>query len=80
MSLLYTIKKKPENVELPKGLLIYTDNDAYIHVSNFAEAKNSVENLHTSFIKHGDVNKVIGKFLNIDTKDTEDPEQTKSVQ
>lgn len=77
-------------MELPKGLLIYTDNDRYIHVGNFMDAKNVVENLQLSFIKHGshfmhqrkpeDVNKVISKFLGIDVRNHEDPGQTKSVQ
>lgn len=75
---------------MPKGLLIYTDNDRYIHVSNYVDAKNFVENLQTSFIKHGshflhqrkpeDVNKVISKFLGIDTRTNDDPGHTKSVQ
>lgn len=74
-------------MELPKGLLIYTDNDRYIDISSFDGVTNLVENLQTSFIKsashfihqrkHEDVNREMSKFLGIEEVD--DPGQGKSV-
>ncbi|XP_065213576.1 epoxide hydrolase 4-like [Planococcus citri] len=88
LKIFLSYKKKPESVTFPKGLLIYTDNDRYIHISNLLETKDKIENLQLSFIKsgshflhqrkHEDTNKIMSKFLGLENYD--DPGEGKSLQ
>ncbi len=67
-------QRKPENVKWPKGLLIYTDNDPYILVTE-EHLKNLPENLEAVFMKKAthfmqqyradDTNEIIAKFLGL---------------